>query len=55
MVILAQAPEVQTYCVESTRAPGGIGEPGVPPLAPALSNALFVLNGKRCRSLPLSI
>ena len=55
MVMLAQAPEVQTYWVESTRAPGGLGEPGVPPLAPALSNALFVLQGKRYRSLPLGI
>jgi isoquinoline 1-oxidoreductase beta subunit len=53
MVMLAQAPVVQTYWVGSTRAPGGIGEPGVPPLAPALFNALFVLQGKRYRSLPL--
>jgi len=55
MVTLAQAPVVETHLVESSRVPGGVGEPGVPPLAPALSNALFVLNGKRYRSLPLSI
>jgi isoquinoline 1-oxidoreductase beta subunit len=55
MVTLAQAPVVETHLVDSTRVPGGVGEPGVPPLAPALSNALFVLSGKRYRSLPLGI
>ncbi len=53
MVSLAQAPEVETWLVDSTRPPSGVGEPGVPPLAPALANALFVLTGKRQRSLPL--
>lgn len=50
---LAQAPLVQTYLVESTRPPGGVGEPGVPPLAPAVANALFALAGRRLRDLPL--
>lgn len=53
MVQLAQAPVVETWVVPSTRSPGGIGEPGVPPVAPAVSNALFVLTGKRYRALPL--
>lgn len=53
MVGLAQAPRVETWIVPSTRHPGGVGEPGVPPLAPAVSNALFALTGKRSRSLPL--
>lgn len=52
MLRLAQAPLVHTYLAESTRAPGGVGEPGVPPLAPAVANALFVLTGKRLRVLP---
>jgi isoquinoline 1-oxidoreductase beta subunit len=53
VVQLAQAPFVQTWIVPSNRAPSGVGEPGLPPLAPALGNALFVLTGKRQRSLPL--
>ena len=55
MVTLAQAPHVETHLVPSDRPPGGVGEPGVPPLAPALANALFVLTKKRCRSLPLEL
>jgi isoquinoline 1-oxidoreductase beta subunit len=54
MVTLAQTPLVETWTVPSTRPPAGVGEPGVPPLAPALANALFVLTGKRQRALPLS-
>jgi len=53
MLQLAQAPLVQTHLVASTRPPGGVGEPGVPPLAPAVANALFALTGTRLRSLPL--
>lgn len=55
MAGLAQAPVVQTWLVPSSRAPSGVGEPGVPPLAPAVSNALFVLTGKRLRALPLVV
>jgi isoquinoline 1-oxidoreductase beta subunit len=53
MVKLAEAPIVETHIVTSTRHPGGVGEPGVPPLAPAVANAVFALTGKRHRSLPL--
>lgn len=52
---LAEAPLVQTWLVPSTRTPAGVGEPGVPPVAPALANALFGLTGKRQRALPLSV
>jgi isoquinoline 1-oxidoreductase subunit beta len=50
---LAQSPQVDTYFVSSQAPPGGVGEPGVPPLAPALANALYALTGKRQRALPL--
>lgn len=48
-----ELPEVTVDIVESTEAPTGVGEPGVPPVTPALGNALFALTGKRQRSLPL--
>lgn len=53
MVRLAAAPQVETWIVASSRAPSGVGEPGVPPLAPAVANALHALTGRRYRSLPL--
>lgn len=53
MVRMASAPRVETWIVTSQREPGGVGEPGVPPLAPAVGNALFVLTGNRRRELPL--
>jgi isoquinoline 1-oxidoreductase beta subunit len=55
MVMLAAAPVVETYIVPSDRAPAGVGEPAVPPLAPAVANALFTLTGQRKRSLPLVV
>ena len=53
MLTLPQTPVVETHIITSTRAPGGVGEPAVPPIAPAVSNALFMLNSQRQRSLPL--
>ena len=52
---ISEMPKVETYIVPSTAAPGGIGEPGLPPIAPAVANALFALTGKRLRSLPFAI
>jgi isoquinoline 1-oxidoreductase beta subunit len=52
MLRMAAAPLVETWIVPSDRAPSGVGEPGVPPLAPAVANALFTLTGVRLRSLP---
>ena len=53
MLRIAEAPKVETIIVDSGQAPGGLGEPGVPPVAPAVTNALFVLTGKRIRALPI--
>jgi isoquinoline 1-oxidoreductase beta subunit len=55
MVRLADCPAIETHIVPSTRPPGGVGETAVPPIAPALANALFALTGTRLRSLPLAI
>jgi isoquinoline 1-oxidoreductase beta subunit len=55
MVTLGQAPHVETHILPSTRHPAGVGEPAVPPLAPAVANALFALTGKRLRALPLMV
>ncbi|OEZ92630.1 xanthine dehydrogenase family protein molybdopterin-binding subunit [Duganella phyllosphaerae] len=52
---LNQAPEVETIIMPSAAHPEGMGEPAVPPIAPAVANAVFKLTGKRLRSLPLSL
>ncbi len=48
-----EMPEVEVYFVPSPERPGGIGEPGVPPLAPAVTNAIFAATGTRIRTLPV--
>jgi isoquinoline 1-oxidoreductase beta subunit len=54
LMTMAQAPLVQDIHFLNSGAPmGGIGEPGVPPAAPALANALFAATGKRVRNLPI--
>ena len=46
--------ETNVYIVESEAAPAGIGEPGLPPVAPAIYNAIFAATGKRIREMPLT-
>lgn len=53
MLRLPEMPKVEVHIVPSTEAPGGIGEPGTPPAAPAVVNALFALTGQRIRTLPI--
>lgn len=48
-------PAIDVHIVKSLEHPGGIGEPGLPPIAPAIANAVFKLTGKRVRSLPIKI
>ena len=55
LLALRDTPVIETFIVPSTNAPTGVGEPGTPPVAPALANALFALTGKRLRELPLRL
>ena len=48
-----EAPKVEGYFVPSTEAPTGVGEPPIPPLAPALCNAIYAATKKRVRALPI--
>jgi isoquinoline 1-oxidoreductase beta subunit len=50
---IGMTPETRVHLVESQAPPAGVGEPGVPPIAPALANALFAATGNRFRELPL--
>jgi len=50
-----EMPEVEVHIVPSTAKPGGIGETGVPPIAPAVANAVAALTGQRLRELPLTL
>lgn len=53
MLRMNETPKIETYIVPSTEKHGGVGEPGTPPTAPAVVNAIFAATGKRVRSLPI--
>ncbi len=53
-VRLREMPPIETHIIESTEHPGGVGEPGTPPIAPAVTNAIFDAVGVRVRQLPLT-
>lgn len=50
---MSDAPQTEVYFIASHAQRGGLGEPGVPPIAPAIANAIFAATGKRLRTLPL--
>jgi isoquinoline 1-oxidoreductase beta subunit len=52
---MAEMPAVEVHILPSRRAPGGVGEPGVPVIAPAVANAVFAATGQRLRRLPLRL
>lgn len=54
LVRMAAAPKIEVHIIASQDPPGGVGEPGVPPIAPAVANALFALTGTRVRTLPMT-
>jgi isoquinoline 1-oxidoreductase beta subunit len=53
MLRMGEMPLVETHIVPSTDPQGGVGEPGTPPIAPAVCNAVFAATGKRIRRLPI--
>ncbi len=55
MLRINEAPEIEVHIVPSTENPTGVGEPGVPPVAPAVANAIFAATGKRVRKLPIRL
>jgi isoquinoline 1-oxidoreductase beta subunit len=54
LVRMPVMPKVEVHIISSSEPPGGVGEPGVPPIAPAVANALFAATGTRVRSLPMT-
>ncbi len=55
MLRINETPDIQVHLMPSDNPPSGVGEPGTPPVAPALANAIFAATGQRLRQLPLRI
>ncbi len=55
MLRLSEMPKVEVHIVASSEKSGGAGEVGVPPIAPAVANAVFAATGKRLRRLPIRL
>jgi isoquinoline 1-oxidoreductase beta subunit len=51
---MSEIPEIEVHIIKSDDARGGIGEPGLPPIAPAVANAVFNATGRRVRNLPMT-
>jgi CO/xanthine dehydrogenase Mo-binding subunit len=55
MLRMGDMPDVEVHLVRNHEEPGGAGEPGVPPVAPAVANAIFAATGRRVRKLPIRL
>jgi isoquinoline 1-oxidoreductase beta subunit len=55
ILTLSEMPVTEVHILPSADPPGGVGEPGVPVVAPALANAVFAASGRRLRALPLRL
>ncbi|UTA69363.1 molybdopterin cofactor-binding domain-containing protein [Emticicia sp. 21SJ11W-3] len=55
IIRMNETPKMEIHIIDSGANPGGVGEPGLPPIAPALGNAIFAATGKRVRKLPFDI
>ena len=55
MVRMNESPEIDVHIIDSDEDPTGVGEPGVPPIAAAIGNAVFAATGQRLRELPLRL
>jgi len=55
MLRMADCPVIETDVIASTQPPEGVGEPPLPPVAPAVANAVFAATGQRLRALPLRL
>jgi isoquinoline 1-oxidoreductase beta subunit len=55
VLTMREMPAIEVHIVPSSTEPGGVGEPGTPPIAPAVANAVYAATGKRIRSLPIRV
>lgn len=54
LLTMAEMPSIDVHIVPGNEPPGGVGEPGLPPIAPAVANAVFAATGRRVRRLPMT-